>query len=84
MYLNDKLFHSIVSYRYEVGQLTRFITILTKLDRILSQGKILCREEIEKIYVENYFCYLNYNGKDCISLSKHGTQPNDESKKILG
>jgi len=82
MYLEDKLFHSIVSYDFDSGKITKMKTILLKLERIFSQGKILCREEIEKIYDDNLFCKLNYNGQDCISLSKHSTQSDDKSKEI--
>lgn len=82
MYLNDKLFHSIVSYDKNVGKLTELKIILLKLDRILSQGKILCREEIQKLYNEQLFCKYNYNGQNFISLTKHSTQLNNNSKEI--
>lgn len=83
MYLNDKLFHSIVSYKDNVGKLTELKIILLKLERIFSQGKILCREEIEKLYNEHLFCKYNYNGKHSVSLSKHPIQLDiNKSKKI--
>ena len=65
MNIEDKLFHSVIAYG---NNCDKEKMLLMKLESIFYYKKILCREEIDKVFNYHNYCAMNFNGKNYVSL----------------
>lgn len=65
MNIENKLFHSIIPYGHKYDKEKM---LLMKLKSIFYYKKILCREEIDKVFNYHNYCAINFNGRNYVSL----------------